>query len=141
MLDYSFLMPEGILDLEPRAPLTKEDFGGVNAAVDLYLTNHDTLRGVLIHSKAFPGWEDFDAFAAHMRFVREHHAKVERVAIATDSSFAGIAKSLAGHFTSAEFRSFPFADEAKALAWLQSAGSRSDKRSHGILLRVDLHTL
>jgi hypothetical protein len=75
MLDYSILMPGGILDLEPRAPLTKDDFGGLDAALDPYLSNHDKLRGVLIHSKALPGWEDFDAFAAHMRFVLKYQAK------------------------------------------------------------------
>lgn len=120
MLDYSFLMPEGILDLEPRAPLTKEDFGGVNAAVDLYLSNHDKLRGVLIHSKAFPGWEDFDAFAAHIRFVREHHTKLERVAVATDSLLAGLLESLGRHFTCAEVKHFPYLDKEKALNWLKA---------------------
>ena len=120
LLDYSIMKREGILVLKPCAPLSKEDFGRMGAAVDSYLSDHAMLHGVLIHAKGFPGWENFGGFTAHMHFVREHHAKVERVAIATDSSFAGIAKSLAGHFTSAEFRSFPFADEAKALAWLQS---------------------
>ena len=100
MLDYSILMPGGILDLEPRAPLTKDDFGGLDAALDPYLSSHDKLRGVLIHSKALPGWEDFDALAAHMRFVLEYQAKVERVAVATDSPLAGLVESLRKHSVS-----------------------------------------
>ncbi|MEO8137680.1 MAG: STAS/SEC14 domain-containing protein, partial [Betaproteobacteria bacterium] len=80
---------------------------------------HAMLHGVLIHTKGFPGWENFGGFTAHMHFVGGHHKKVERVAIATDSSFAGVAESLSRHFTSAELKSFPFADDAKALAWLR----------------------
>ncbi len=121
MLDYSLLMPEGILVLEPQAPLSKEDFSGLGTAADLYLSNHATLRGVLIHSKAFPGWEDFAGFAAHMRFVREHHEKVARVAVATDSPLAGILESLGKHFISAQVKHFSYEDKAKALDWLKAA--------------------
>ena len=125
MLDYSILKPEGILVLEPQAPLTKDDFSGLGSAADLYLSSHATLRGLLIHSKAFPGWADFGGFAAHMRFVREHHAKVERVAVVTDSPLAGILESLGRHFISAEVKHFPYLEKAKALTWLtatQDAG-------------------
>ncbi|MEP7371199.1 MAG: STAS/SEC14 domain-containing protein [Nitrosospira sp.] len=123
MLDYSIMMPEGILVLEPHAPLTKEDFSGLSAAVDYWLSGHARLQGVLIHAKTFPGWDNFSGFAAHMRFVREHHKEVERVAVVTDSWIAGIAESLGKHFTSAKVRHFPFFDEAKALHWLKASSS------------------
>jgi len=121
MLEYSMKQPEGILVLRPGAPLSKEDFSGPGAAVNDYLTDHAKLRGVLIHSKGFPGWESFGGFTAHMRFVREHHKEVERVAIVTDSHFADMAERLGTHFTSAEVRHFPFSEEATALAWLEGA--------------------
>lgn len=120
MLDYSILTPGGILVLKPDAPLSKEDFSDLSGTVDSYLFDHGKLRGMLVHSKGFPGWEDFGGFAAHVHFVREHHEKVERVAIVTDSHFAGIAESLGKYFTSAEIRHFPFADDAKAMEWLES---------------------
>lgn len=119
MLEFSIVKPEGILVLEPRAPLTKEDFSGLGAAADLYLSSHARFRGVLIHSKAFPGWKSFGGFAAHMRFVREHHKQVTRVAIVTDSPLAGIMEALGKHFVSAEVKHFPYAEEAKALTWLK----------------------
>jgi len=121
MLDYSITKPEGILVLNPHGPLSKEDFGGLSAAVDSYLGGHAKLHGVMIHSKDFPGWENFGGFSAHMRFVSEHHKKVERLAIVTDSHFAAIAESLGKHFTSAEVRHFPFPDQMKALDWLKAA--------------------
>lgn len=120
MLDYSIMKPEGILVLKPEAPLSKEDFGGLGAAVDAYLSDHAKLHGVLIHSKEFPGWENFGGFAAHMHFVREHHRQVERVAVVTDSPIASIGESLGKHFTSAEIRHFPFLDDVKALEWLET---------------------
>lgn len=118
MLDYSIMKPEGILVLKPHAPLSKEDFGGLSAVVDSYLSDHAKLHGVLIHSRGFPGWENFGGFTAHMHFVREHHKKVERVAVVTDSQIAGIAELLGKHFTSAEVRHFPFSDDVEALEWL-----------------------
>ncbi len=121
MLDYSILDPEGILLLNPHAPLSKEDFGGLSAVVDAYLADHATLQGLLIHAKGFPGWENFGGFTAHMHFVHEHHNKIRRLALVTDNYFAAIAESLGKHFTSAEIKHFPFADYAMALDWLKAA--------------------
>jgi len=121
MLDYMIMKPEGIVVLKPNASLSKADFGGLSAAVDAYLSDHDRIRGVMIQAPAFPGWENFAGFVAHMRFVRDHQKKVERVALVTDSSLAGVAEAIAGHFAAAELRHFPYADEEKALAWLNGA--------------------
>ena len=121
MFDYWIMKPEGILVLKPHAPLSKEDFAGLSAAVESYLSDHAKLRGVLIHSKGFPGWENFGGFTAHMHFVREHYKKVERVAVVTDSQVAGMAEFLAKHFTSAEVRHYPFSDDVTALDWLKTA--------------------
>jgi hypothetical protein len=121
MLDYSIMRPEGILVLKPHAPLSKEDFSGLRPVVDAYLSDHPRLHGVLVQSKAFPGWEDFEGFLAHMHFASEHHKQVERVAIVTDSPIAGLAESLASHFSSAKVKSFPFVADATALDWLEQA--------------------
>ena len=119
MLEYSIMQPEGILVLNPLSPLSKEDFSGLNEAVDSYLGNHAKLRGVLIHSRTFPGWESLGGFAAHMRFIHDHLKKIERLAVVTDSPIAGVAESLGKLFTTAEIKHFPFPDEAEALAWLK----------------------
>lgn len=120
MLNYSIMKPEGILLLRPSAPLSKDDFSSLSAEVDAYLAGHARLHGVMIQAKGFIGWENFGGFTAHMHFAREHHKKVERIAVVTDSHLAGVAEMMGKHFTSAEFRHFPFADDAKALEWLQA---------------------
>jgi hypothetical protein len=121
MLDYSIMQPEGVLMIKPHAPLSKEDFAGLSATVDSYLSDHAKIHGVMIQAKGFPRWENFGGFTAHMHFVREHHRKIERLAIVTDSHFSGMAESLGKHFTSAEVKHYPFADDAKALDWLKAA--------------------
>jgi hypothetical protein len=127
MLDYSISQPAGILLLKPRAALRKEDFAGLRAAVDAYLAGHAILKGVLIHALDFPGWQDFAGFTAHLHFVREHHRKVERVAVVADSRLAGIVEALGKHFTSAEIRHFAFADDIEALHWLEAT-----RGEHGV---------
>ena len=119
MLDYSIIMPEGVLVLKTHGPLSEEDFAGLSALANSYLAAHEKIHGVLVRAEGFPGWENFGAFTAHMHFVRDHHRRVERVAIVTDSHFAAIAESLGRHFTAAELRHFPFADEVRALGWLE----------------------
>ena len=121
MLTHFIMEPEGILVLNPDAPLTQQDFRGLDAEVNAYLTTHARLHGVLIESQGFPGWENFGGFTAHMHFVREHHKQIERLALVTDSRVAGMAEMLGKHFTSAEVRHFAFSDDAKALEWLKVA--------------------
>ncbi len=121
MLDYSIMKPEGVLVLKPRAPLSKKDFGGLSAAVDSYLSDNTGLHGILILSEKFPGWENFAAFTAHMHFVHDHHKKVQRIALVTDSPLGGFAEAIGKHFTSAEVKHFPFVADAEALGWMGTA--------------------
>ena len=111
--------------LKPNKSLSKEDFAGLSASVDTYLADYASIHGVLIHAEAFPGWESFAGFTAHIRFVRNHHQKIERVALVTDSPVARVAEALAKHFTAAEIKHFPFADYEKALSWLKDLLKRT----------------
>jgi hypothetical protein len=120
VLEYMILKPEGILVLKPNASLNKEDFADLSASVDAYLAEHARVHGVLIHAEAFPGWENFAGFTAHIRFVRNHEQKIERLALVTDSFVARVAEALAKHFVAAEIKHFPFAEYEKALAWLKT---------------------
>ena len=120
VLEYTILKPEGILVLKPNESLGKEDFAGLGASVDAYLADHDSIHGVLIHAEPFPGWENFAGLTAHIRFVRNHHQKIERVALVTDSPVGRVAEALAKHFIAADIKHFPFADYEKALNWLKT---------------------
>jgi hypothetical protein len=61
------------------------------------------------------------AVIEHMTFVRDHHRKIERVALVTDSAILTLAPKIARHFAHPEFRVFRGGQRAAALAWLQRA--------------------
>ena len=119
MLNHELQFDEGILVLRPDGPLEASDFAVVRNLVDAYLAKSGTLRGVLIHAdQGFPGWKDFAALVAHLKFVKDHHRQVENVAIVANGGVAAIMPSIANHFTQAQVKHFALAHEDAALDWL-----------------------
>ena len=110
----------GIAIFEPEGELTEEDFKKASAVIDPYILQHFKLNGLIIHSKAFPGWDSFSALAKHLRFVKDHHAKISHVAIATDSSIGSFSADIAKHFISAEIKAFKFDQLELAKQWIKS---------------------
>jgi hypothetical protein len=123
MIKYHIMDAEGILVLEPVSALSAEDFRDLTSSVDAYLAEHPTLHGMLIHAQHFPGWESFPGLSAHLRFVREHHKRIERIALVTDSPLGTVAPALAKHFVSAQIRRFAYSEFEEALMWLKSSAS------------------
>ena len=118
MLAHQLSRETGVLTLAPSGPLTAADFAAVAAEVDPWIAEHGKLSGVLIHAKAFPGWENFAGFLGHVGFIREHVPKIRRLAIASDSTFLSIAPQIAKHFVRAEVRHYGYAECGAAVAWL-----------------------
>jgi hypothetical protein len=118
MLAHQLDRATGILTLAPSGPLAAGDFAAVAAEVDPWIADHGELRGVLVHAKAFPGWEDFAAFLGHVGFVRTHVRRIRRVALCSDSAFLTIAPQIAKLFVHAEVRHFGYAEVDAAAAWL-----------------------
>jgi len=126
MLNYELLHYEGILVLHPEGPLEAADFTSLVSQVDVYLEGHGKLRGVLIHAKSFPGWNDFGALLAHLRFVKEHHQRIEKVAVVADGAIAIIMPNLANHFVHAQVQHFDPASEDAAWDWIGQSGNATD---------------
>jgi hypothetical protein len=120
MFDYSILHPEGVLVIKSDKLLSKQNFVGLSSFIDSYLFAHSKLRGILLLFKELPGWENAEGFNAHMRFVNKYHEKVARIALVTDTPLTGITDAIGKHFTTGKVKHFAFADNAKALDWLQS---------------------
>ncbi|MBR0651450.1 STAS/SEC14 domain-containing protein [Roseomonas terrae] len=119
MLGMELLHDRGIVVLEPAGPLAAEDFDRLAAMVDPYLAEAGALRGVLVDTHRFPGWDGLDALLAHGRFVRGHVAHVKRIAIVTASDFAGMIARVAGAVLPPEVRRFEPGERPQALAWLE----------------------
>jgi hypothetical protein len=121
MLKHELRTEEGILIVRPEGPLSSDDFTHIAADVDAHLEAHGALNGLMIHARRFPGWEDLWAVMSHLKFVREHHRKIRRVAVVSDAAMLQVAPKIATHFVSAEIKQFPFEAEDAALAWLGEA--------------------
>jgi len=118
MLHSEILTDQAVLVLTPAGPLTAADFTRIAGIVDPYIEQHGKLKGLLIHASSFPGWDDFAGLVSHLRFVREHHQKIERIAVATDSGVLSILPRIASHFVAAKVRHFDYAERDVALRWL-----------------------
>jgi len=107
----------GIALLEPIGRLSQEDFEAAARQVDPYIEESGSLNGLVIHSENFPGWDSFATLSSHLRFIKEHHRNISRLAFATDSPLGHLAETLGRHFVNAEIKAFPFQELAQAKAW------------------------
>jgi hypothetical protein len=120
MIEYDLDTAHSILNVRPRSALAADDFAKIASTVDPYIEATGDLAGIVIEAPAFPGWESLGAMAAHFRFVRDHHRRVRKVAVVTDSALGTVAEQLASHFVSAEIKRFPSGQTEAAKQWIIS---------------------
>ena len=118
MIESSLDKANSILHVRPEAALEKTDFEKLAEKVDAYIEASGGLRGLIIEVPTFPGWESFGAMVAHFRFIRDHHKRIEKVAVVTDSVLGDMAEHLASHFVSAEIRHFSAGEIGAAKQWV-----------------------
>jgi hypothetical protein len=123
MLDVELLGDRGVLVLKPAGALEASDFERAAAIVDPVIARDGRLAGVLIHARRFPGWKDVAALRSHLRFVRDRHRRIARLAVATDGAVARFLPAIAGLFVAPEVRRFPFDGKDEALRWLEGAAA------------------
>lgn len=112
------LIPEtGVIVVEVKEALRVQDFEALELTADQWIEAHGPLRGLVIHARSFPGWEDLVGFLRHVQFVKDHHRKIRRIAVAVDSKLASVAPRIAEHFVHAEIVNFAYDDLAKAIEW------------------------
>jgi hypothetical protein len=118
MIDHSFDAAHSILYLRPKAALTREDFVQIAKTVDPHIEEKGALAGIIIEFSAFPGWDSLGAMAAHLRFVRDHHKHVKKIAVVTDAKLGAVAEKLASHFVAATIKHFPAGQAEAARKWI-----------------------
>ena len=128
MLNFELRHDESILVLHPEGPLEATDFTMLASQIDAYMEGHERLRGVLIRAKSFPGWKNFDALLAQVKFVKEHHREIEKVAVVANGTFANIMPAIASRFIHAQIKHFEPDREDDAWNWLRE-GSITGKNS------------
>jgi hypothetical protein len=123
MIHAKLLRDEGILVVSPADKLETTDFERLRLLTDPYIEKHGDLNGLLIDAESFFGWEDFSSMLSHLRFVRNYHEKIERVAAVTDNGFLAILPKVADYFVAAEVRHYDYRERDEALNWLRSGSS------------------
>ena len=118
MLSVSIDEHKGIALFEPNGPLSESDFKSAVKIVDPWIEKNGKLKGLIIKTKSFPGWDSFGALSSHLTFVKGHHKKIGRLAIVTDSVLGNVAEKLASHFVNAEIKAFPFDSVEQAKSWV-----------------------
>jgi hypothetical protein len=126
MINAQLLRDKGVLVVSPADRLETTDFERLRLLADPYIEEHGDLNGLLIDAESFFGWEDFSGMLSNIRFLRNYHEKIERVAAVTDNGFLAILPSVADYFVAAEVRHFNYQDRDEALNWL-SSGSGSER--------------
>ena len=122
-VSHRLLADSGVLVVEVKQALRSQDFDALAATADQWIDAHGDLQGIVIHARAFPGWENLGGLIRHVRFLRDHHRRVRRVALASDSRLAGLAPKLAEHFVQAEIRPFGYGELDAAIAWAGEKGA------------------
>jgi hypothetical protein len=116
------VMPdEGIVLVEPSGRLEEADFERLAEEIDGFPGDPGRLTGLIIHTKTFPGWNGCGAFLGHMKFVKEHHRSIRRVAIVADSRAGAIAPAVANLFVSAKTEHFDYDGLDQATDWIREA--------------------
>jgi hypothetical protein len=120
MIEHDLDTANSILYVRPQSALEQADFVQLAATADPYIAQTGDLAGLIIEAATFPGWESLGAMAAHFRFVRDHHKRIKKIALVTDSPIGNVAERLASHFVAAEIRHFPATGLEAAQQWVMS---------------------
>ena len=118
MLKHKLLSSEGILIIEPIAPLEMSDFSVLVREIDPFIAEHGKLLGLLLHAKAFPGWMNLEAAIAHKKFISRHQKKIKKLAVVSDSWVLTVLTKVVANFIHPEVKHFSESSYKAALHWL-----------------------
>lgn len=119
------LLPEfGVVVLEVRHALRAHDFEALARTADAWIDGHGQLQGIVIHARTFPGWENLGSLWKHLQFIRDHHRKVRRIALAADGKLGSIAPRIAELFAKPEVKRFTYDTLDDAIAWAGRASAQ-----------------
>ncbi|WP_455219454.1 STAS/SEC14 domain-containing protein [Kaarinaea lacus] len=121
MLKSELLKDDGILVVLPEDALQASDFEQLASSIDPYIEDNGVLNGLMIYTESFPGWDNFAGLVSHIKFVKNHHKVIKKVAAVTDSAIAPALPRIASHFVDAEIKHFDYHDKDQAMSWLKQA--------------------
>jgi hypothetical protein len=111
-------LENSVLIVEITDSLSQDDFKLLAQTVDPWIEKNGELKGIIVHAKDFPYWKNLGAFASHISFVKNHHKKVRKIAVAADGIIPDLAPKLASHFIQAQIKKFDYNELEEAKRWV-----------------------
>ena len=127
MIQINLDKDAGIVIVKPSAPLSEHDFKSLANEVDPYLEREGKLNGLIIQIKSFPGWQNFAGLISHLKFIRDHHKKIIKVAAVSNSKIVSIMLPIVDHFINAKMKSFSYENLDEAILWVNSQDYLNNK--------------
>ncbi len=121
MININLDEQQSILYVKPTSALNAKDFAQLSDTINNYVKQHGTLKGFLIETERFPGWDNINAFFAHMKFIKNHHTKIQKIALVTNSKFASTAEKYIGPYIKAKIKHFPHGQAESAKQWIEQS--------------------
>jgi hypothetical protein len=118
MIEHSLDTAQSILYIRPKGSLEKGDFEQLAKTADPHIEKSGGLAGIILEAAKFPGWDSLGAMAAHIRFVRDHHKHIRKIAVVTDSAMGKVGERLGSHFVAAQIKQFPAGKVEDAKRWI-----------------------
>ena len=119
MLNIEIKDRANIVIVTPDGAITAADIDRMTEEINNYINNHDRVPNLVIHTMSIPYWSNFKAMEKHLKFVKNHHQIVKKVAIVSDSKLLWLAKTIVDRFTGANVRRFTVEALDDAVAWAE----------------------
>lgn len=107
-----------LVELTVTGKLKSEDFKELAEKADTLIKEYGNVR-VLIDASGFDGWDNLAAAEGHFGFVKEHHEKVERLAIIAGHMWQHWLAALAHVFVHPKMKVFNKGQAEEAKAWIK----------------------
>ena len=119
MLHITYYPDRRIFEVTCSGPLDEADFVKLRERIDPVIDDGEPFSGILINGPSFPGYADFKGFLEHLRFVREHHELIPKIAFLVDGAWADTFPTLVNDFVETEVRRFEPIERESAEQWLR----------------------
>ena len=118
MIQLEMHHDKGVLIVKPQGPLEAEDFAAITRDAHGYIESNGALDGFMICAQKFPGYKNPKGLWSHLRFVRQHHRKIKKVAFVSDSRFYEIASRVISRCVRPKVKHFGYKHEDLAMNWI-----------------------
>jgi len=118
MIEFKLDSENLILYIKPLKRLDEKDFEEIAAEIDPIILAQGSLEGIIIETDSFPFWKNISSMLEHFKFVKNHHKKISKIALVTDSHLIEFSKMFVQSFVQPKLQQFPSGQVKMAKEWI-----------------------